>query len=180
MASTVKLINGVSETVLHTCLQRERRAAPAKPLSEQLRNVARHVVPANVPGSPAYHRTALHDLKAVVARRGLPTLFLTLTSDEVSELRWYDVVAFEALLNRLAGPFDNSLTWQHIPAEMQRLFVDRTNTFLKQHVLCGDAGIFGRVTLHLTRYESQVRGRECHGTPTLYSYPPHTCLDPAT
>ncbi len=42
----------------------------------------------------------LQDLLAMVDRYGMPTLFLTLTADEVSTTRWQEVDDIEILLSK--------------------------------------------------------------------------------
>jgi hypothetical protein len=43
-----------------------------------------------------------------------------------------------------------------MPCEMARLFADRVNTFMQQHVLCAQQPILGKVAHWMVRYESQV------------------------
>lgn len=155
MEAVATLVNGVGESVLYTCLERERRRDPAASDEDLLRCAARTLVPASVVGSPAYHRSKLHDLLAIVDRHGIPNLFLTLTADEVSELRWPEVGQMEALLNDTAG--DGGFTWRDMPVEMARLFSDRVNAFMQEHILASESPMLGRVTHWAVRYEAQVR-----------------------
>lgn len=65
-------------------------------------------VPAAVEGSPAYFRESLYDLLCMVDKVGMPSFFLTLTSDEVSDLRWTEIDNLDIFLER----FVKGLTWQ--------------------------------------------------------------------
>lgn len=87
-------------------------------------------------------------------RHGIPSLFLTLTADEVSELRWPEVEQMENKLKALLKP--NVVTWQDMPCEMARLFADRVRSFMEQHVLSKTRPILGRVLHWMVRFESQV------------------------
>eukprot|EP00882_Tetradesmus_deserticola_P019598 GHRQ01021105.1.p2 GENE.GHRQ01021105.1~~GHRQ01021105.1.p2 ORF type:complete len:123 (-),score=32.31 GHRQ01021105.1:627-974(-) len=102
-----------------------------------------------MPGSPAYHRGKLQDLLAMVNRHGIPSLFLTLTADEMTSLRWPEVAQLEALAQEFTGLQD--LTWKDLPVEMARLFTDRVETFMARHVLGSQSPILGCVNHYVTR-----------------------------
>lgn len=155
------LVNGVHESALYSCLERERRNNPHAPEHDHIEAAAKDLVKANVVGSPAYHRAELHNLLAIVDAYGIPSLFLTLTADEASDMRWGEVDAMEGLLHSTLG--DNSGTWQDIPVEMSRHFTDRVNNFMRQHILCKDDPILGNVLHHTVRYESQVKNNRGKG-----------------
>ena len=149
------LVKGVSETMLHTCLQRQRRIMPDAPQEELIRHAAKRLVPHTVPGSPAFHRTALNDLLAIVDSRGVPSLFLTLTADEATGMRWAEVDEMEALLQKTVR--NDDLSWRDMPVEMARLFHDRVTNFIHTALLDPDNPILGKITDYTVRYESQVR-----------------------
>jgi hypothetical protein len=73
-----------------------------------MRNVVKYTVPISLPGSPSWHRKQLNDLLFLVQEWGMPHLFLTLTADEASEMRWTEVNDLEAHLNK----FCSSFTWE--------------------------------------------------------------------
>lgn len=123
------LVNGVGESVLYTCLEKQRRINSNGSEADHLKEAARQLVPANVPGSPAYHRAKLHDLLAIVDQHGIPSLFLTLTADETSHLAWPEVEALAQKARDLTGVAD--LTWRDMPCEMARLFSDRVQAFMQ-------------------------------------------------
>ena len=148
------LVNGIGESVLFTTLQRLQRDNPQGSQQDHIRQAARQLVPMSVPGSPAYHRAKLQDLLAIVSQHGIPDLFLTLTADEISHMAWTEVKAIEQLACNLTGC--NFLTWRDLPCEMARLFVDRVNTFMRQHVLTDQNPILGSINHWVVRYESQV------------------------
>jgi hypothetical protein len=153
--AVASLVKGVGESVLYDSLQREAERHPNAPFEDQLRAVGSRLVPANVPGSPSYHRQALQDLLAIVDKHELPSFFLTLTADELTPERWPEVEAMEEVARRLTGI--ESLTWRDLPVEMARLFHDRVTAFMKDHILNSDRAILGKVQHHTVRYESQVR-----------------------
>ena len=84
---------------------------------------------------------------------GLCSLMMTLTADEMSDTRWPEVQQLEALAKRV----NRDLTWKDVPVECTRLFVERTERFMKRHVLNGPDGVFGNVLHHMIRYELQGR-----------------------
>ena len=141
--------------MLHTCLQRQRRLMPDAPQEELIRHAAKRLVPHTVPGSPAFHRTALNDLLAIVDSRGVPSLFLTLTADEATGMRWAEVDEMEALLQKTVR--NDDLSWRDMPVEMARLFHDRVTNFIHTALLDPDNPILGKITDYTVRYESQVR-----------------------
>lgn len=116
-------------------------------------HVMKFRITASVPGTPAWHRKQLSDLLYRVHRLGLPFLFLTLTCDEVSHLRWQEIDDLENFLTR----FNSSFTYRDAPVECSALFVKRCQRFMRDHVLDKSGGIFGRVTNYLIRYEVQGR-----------------------
>lgn len=146
----------MTTTALYTCLQREARLHPQMSEQERIRNVATFVLPANVAGSPSYHRKARNDLICISHHHGLPHLFLTLTADEHTELRWPEVRTFEDLMRLMLSDDGRDLNWSQAPVEMARLFVDRVNAFLREHVLCATGGLYGKINHFVLRYEAQV------------------------
>jgi hypothetical protein len=151
------LVKGVAESVIVDAFKAARkRLAHTNPTEEQiLQHVASRVVPPAVPGSPRYHREALEDLLALVHAHGMPDFFLTLTSDEVSELRWPDIDQLEKLAQSITSIDD--LTFKDLSAAMAVHFHDRVQNFFKEHLLCAEDPLLGRITHWTLRYESQVR-----------------------
>jgi hypothetical protein len=86
----------VLEESIRAYKERHPNAEPA----EVIKHVMKHDVPHTIPGSPSWHRHRLLDLVALVNKVGIPTIFLTLTADEVSETRWQEIDMLEALLSR--------------------------------------------------------------------------------
>lgn len=70
-----------------------------------MRHVISDVVPPSIPGSPQWHGNALKDLLTKASTYGMPHLFLTLTADEVSELRWEEIKSLEEHLQRFNAGF---------------------------------------------------------------------------
>jgi hypothetical protein len=159
------LVGGVSESALCSCIQREQQQQrrPDATAEDVIKVVAKNLVPPTVPGSPAYHRNKLQDLLAMVNRHGIPSLFLTLTADEQTALRWDEVQQLEEKARDFTGL--QNLGWKDLPVEMARLFTDRVETFMARHVLRPRSPILGRVNHWVTRYEAQVCASIC-----LFSY----------
>ena len=83
----------------------------------------------------------------------MPSLFLTLTSDEVSSTKWPEITELEALL-RKTHP---TATWNDMPVECALLFHKRLQNFLRTHILGPKGGMLGRVQHHIIKYEVQGR-----------------------
>lgn len=77
-------------------------------MQDVMHHVVSEVVPPSLPGSPQWHKNALNDLLCKADAWGMPHLFLTLTADEISELKWEEIVSLEAKLLR----FSSLYTWQ--------------------------------------------------------------------
>lgn len=98
---------------------------------EIYQHVCKYTLPDTMPGSPSWHRKHLQDLIHTVAEKGMPTLFLTLTADEVSETRWSEIHALEQMLNNI----DQRLTYDNCPVECAALFHHRLWSVLKQYII---------------------------------------------
>jgi hypothetical protein len=85
---------------------------------------------------------------------GLPSFFLNLTADEVSETRWREIDDMEKILKRLNRTF----TWQDAPIECAALFHARIQAFMKEHILDDKGGVLGKVLHYEIMYEEQGRG----------------------
>lgn len=113
-----------------------------------MKHITTHKIPGTVAGSPSWFRDRLSDLLLMVEELGMPSLFLTLTADEMTDTRWDEVIELE----RLARLNNTEFSWKDCPVECARLFVERTERFMAEHVLSAD-GIFGKVLHHMIRYE---------------------------
>ena len=105
----------------------------------------------NVPSSPTRHSHHLKDLVCMVQHWGLPSFFLTLTCDEVSDTRWLEIDDLE----RLVKSMNNSATWKDCVVECAMLFHNRIQIFLRKYIFCGENGILGKIEHHVVRYELQ-------------------------
>ena len=73
---------------------------------EVMRHVLKHSVPASTPGTPGWHYNNLQDLLCMCdARKSLPHLLVTLTMDEVSNLKWQPVKDLETQLRQFCDSF---------------------------------------------------------------------------
>ena len=129
---------------------------PEETLEEVFTALSKHVIPSDLPGYPAYFSKQLHNLLAFCHNFGMPTLFLTLTMDDISRYKWQPVLEAEAYLNS----FNQSFDYADAPVEMCHLFKQRLDDFMSNFVLGGDgnASIFGRILHHVIRIEFQGRG----------------------
>lgn len=154
---SILLLNAVTEVSLHRDIRRYVQSHPEATESDALRHVAKHIVPKSIPGSPMYHRTQLQNLLAMVDAYGMPNFFLTLTADEVSELKWPEYDQLEDILKDLLQ--NPNLDWKNAPVECIRLFKARVDAFFKTHIAPKNkSGILGKVNHYLIRYEFQDRG----------------------
>lgn len=152
---SILLLNAVSQVSLERDIASYRRRTNGATLEDALQNVAKYAIPKSIPNSPAYHRAQLKNLLAMVDCYGLPNFFVTLTADEVSELRWPEYIDIEEDLREYFG--DRNLDWKSAPVECMRLFHKRVEIFMKKYILCNN-GILGPVLHYLIRYEFQDRG----------------------
>jgi hypothetical protein len=86
------------QAVLESALMDYKGRYPNATDEEAVRHVLKHKLPASLPGTPAWHRSNLQDLLCMVDRFGMPSFFLTLTTDEVSETRWPEIDSLETKL----------------------------------------------------------------------------------
>ncbi|GAX85815.1 hypothetical protein CEUSTIGMA_g13230.t1 [Chlamydomonas eustigma] len=145
------------KAVLEKDMAAFRKNNPDQNEEEAVRHAMKHVLPATIPGSPAWHYNALQDLLAMVNENGMPDLFWTVTMDEVSELKWQPVKDMEALLKN----FCNSMSFKDAPVEFARLFDEKLQRAIKQWLFIKGGkqkGVLGRVKDYLIRYEVQDRG----------------------
>lgn len=102
-----------------------KRRNPNATEKEIYQYVCKYTLPDTMPGSPSWHRKHLQDLIHTVAEKGMPSLFLTLTADEISETRWSEIQALEAILQNI----DQRLTYDNCPVECGALFHQRLWSF---------------------------------------------------
>ncbi len=151
----VILATQVRSLVLSKSLHDYSKQHPEASPEDAMRNAIKWTIPPTVEGSPGYHRTQLQDLLCRVEEWGVPDLFMTLTADETSQLRFEEINGLDAFLER----FGASLNWQDAPVECSRLFLGRYKAFMKEWIDGPEsAQILGRVLHHITRLEVQHRG----------------------
>ncbi len=83
----------------------------------------------------------------------MPHFFLTLTSNETSNLTRKEIEDIENLVMF----FNNMFSWKDCPVECVALFCARLQAFMSTYVLGGES-ILGIVEHHVTRLELQHRG----------------------
>jgi hypothetical protein len=126
--------SSVRDSVLTRAFDREKRQSPDLSDRQHFNNLAKTLVPPSIQGSPAYYRERLAELLAMVKVHGMPTLFLTLTADEVSgELRWSEINNLESKLDK----FHAGLSWNDAPVECAAIFHQRVQAFMKLYIRAG-------------------------------------------
>lgn len=152
------LKRNVKSQVLEKGLRNYVKCHPGATEEEAMKHTMKHVVPDTMPETPRWHYQRLQDLLAVVDKqKSLPHLFLTLTMDDTSELRWSCVNDIDDQVKT----FHNSLTYLDAPAECARVFHKRCQRFMNDFICVNGGkkkGIFGRVVDYVIRYEVQDRG----------------------
>ena len=96
---------GVSESVLQRDITRYKAKNPESSEEDVMRNILKHTVPKSLPGTSGYHHRNLQDLLCMVHDLGLPTLFVTLTADEVSEFKWQSITDLESVVKDFNDDF---------------------------------------------------------------------------
>ena len=97
-----------SNAVLSKEAAKYKQDHPGCSEDEVLRNLLKHNVPQCMPGTPAWHHKSLQDLLCMVEHLGMPHMFVTLTADEVSEMRWDMIDDLEEFMHS----FNNGFTFQ--------------------------------------------------------------------
>ena len=165
-----RIMSSITETVIIKEIQKLRKTYPNLPEPELFAMAAKHKVCPTVPGSPKYYQANLRHLLNKVHSEGMPSLFLTLTMDEVSNIRWSEVDNAEEFLNS----FTAGKTFRDMPVEMTSLFHRKIIDFMREYILPTDFteehGILGNVTGYMIRYELQMRGSP-HAHIVLWLHP---------
>jgi hypothetical protein len=100
-----QLRRSCSTSVLERDMAGYKKLHPGCSEQDVMKNVLKHTVPSSMPGTPGWHYNSLQDLLHMVERLGLPHLFVTVTADEVSELRWTSIVDVEEQLQCFSQSF---------------------------------------------------------------------------
>ena len=117
----------------------------------------------NVCGSPAYWRTVLLDLLAMVRQLGMPTWFLTLSA---ADMQWPEVIQSIAHQYGKVLTFDDvkAMPWEEKckwlrsnPVTASRQFKHRLDQFFKEFI-GGKAHPIGELQDYMIRIEFQARG----------------------
>ncbi len=88
------------QAILERSIQQHLQDSPGASDAEVIRHVLKHSLPPTMPGTPAWHRRHLQDLQCMVDRWGMPSFFLTLTADELSDTRWPEVKSLDVSLQK--------------------------------------------------------------------------------
>lgn len=96
-----RIVSGMREASIDKEADRFKRANPTANDVQVTRHLLQSTIPPNVLHSPRWWNARLADIKAIVNKRGLPTLFLTLTADEFSATRFSEMDALDNFLRRI-------------------------------------------------------------------------------
>ena len=116
--------------------------------AEVLQHVTNYSLPSSIEGTPRWHKFQLKDLLAMVDKFKMSDLFLTLTANERSSLRWEDVADIEQIVQQI----DKSMIWKDRHVECVSIFHLYVQKFLHDYILSGPC-ILGRVKEYVVRYE---------------------------
>ncbi|EFJ52720.1 hypothetical protein VOLCADRAFT_85990 [Volvox carteri f. nagariensis] len=100
-------------------------------------HILKDKLPATLPNTPAWHRSNLQDLLCMVDRFGMPSFFLTLTTDKVSATCWPEVESLEQKLQDFCAGF----TWQDTPAENAFITHKRMQSFMTDVLKAGRGAV---------------------------------------
>ena len=167
MVRTHTLRAGTTQLCLRKEVKKFIKAHPSASDNEVYCNIVKHKVSPQLTGSPAWHKKELDDLIAGVQVFGLPSVFLTLTADEVSKSRWPAFSNLEHLMSKVNA----GMTWQDAPVESAKIFMDKLKKFMHTWIIPPperkkgqknatkySPGILGLVEHYVIRYEVQGRG----------------------
>ena len=150
---TSQLLKETDDVVLQKHVDAYRKKHPRADDSEVFKHVIRSKLSNTIEGTPRFYARQLQELIAAVQdnKIGMPQFFLTLTADEVSELRWAAIADLEAMLP--AG-----LKWEDAPVECTRIFKAKLDLFMAKFIFDEKNGLLGKVKHAFTRIEFQDRG----------------------
>ena len=138
------------------CLQKNYQAIQAKnpTMSHEdiIGELVKYTLPKTLTRSSSWHWSQLSDLMAMVDMYGLLFLFLTLTCDETSELRWDDIEDLEKIIQKLG----NNFSWKDCRVECTHLFHTRVKEFLYSYIIWSK-NLQGKVEYYMIRYEVRER-----------------------
>ena len=103
---SVQFLKEVAQQCLEKDIKQTQHADPHMNEAEVLQHVIKYSLPSSIEGTPRWHKSQLKDILAIVDKFGMPNLFLTLTADEASSLRWEDVADIEQIVQQI----DKSMT----------------------------------------------------------------------
>ena len=166
-------INLFNQINIATC--KVKGSINAGQLNNNLKETLRHLIcedkgysfMKSVKGTPAYWKSFLYDVLAMVKQKGLPTYFLTLSC---ADLRWNELLFIIAKLNRIdvsdeeMSYFKKCELLNKNPVLTARHFQYRVETFFKEIILHKN-GPFGEVESYAIKVEFQARG-----SPHIHSF----------
>jgi hypothetical protein len=158
MMYQIKQATALATSMKTICLEKDvaryLRDHPGTSEAEAIKHCCQHSMPPTITGMPAWYRVKLKELLCMVEAFGLPHLFVTFTSDEVSRTRWSEIDDLEAFLTK----FNTAFTWRDAPVEVAAIFTQRFKQFMKKFIVGeGSMNLLGRVEHYMVRYECQHR-----------------------
>jgi hypothetical protein len=150
---SLQLLQETSHTCLDNAIKRTKQMHPHMSEPKVIQHITKYNLPASLQGMPRWHKAQLQDLLAMVEKCGMPHLFLTLTTNEISSLLCKDVIYIETIAKRL----ENGFTWKDCLVECATLFHTQVTKFMN-NIILSEAGALGRVKDYLIQYELQHCG----------------------
>ncbi len=114
----IQLLNATKHLCLERDVQRLKCQHPQWLEIDVLKNIMKFKLPPSIPLTPQWHHTQFKELLVMVETFGMPQFFLTLTSNETSNLRWKEIEDIE----NLAMFFNNTFSWKDCPIEFGIIF----------------------------------------------------------
>jgi len=109
----------------HLCLERDvqrlKHQHPQWSKIDVLKNIVKFKLPPSIPLAPQWHHTQFKELLVMVENFRMPHFFLTLISNETSNLKWKEIEDIE----NLAMFFNNTFSWKDYLVECVALFCAR-------------------------------------------------------
>ena len=110
---SVQFLKEVFQQCLEKDIKQTQHAHSHMNEAEVLQHVTKYSLPPYIEGTPRWHKSQLKDLLTMVDKFGMHDMFLTLTADEASYLRWEDVANIEQIVQQI----DKSMTWKDCHVE---------------------------------------------------------------
>ncbi|WPT15174.1 ATP-dependent DNA helicase PIF6, partial [Picochlorum sp. SENEW3] len=153
--------------------KRRRITHPNESEEKCIRHLIKYKVPGTIDFSPQWWRIKVNQINALTKESGMPDYFLTLTVDNITELKWDEYKQMDDILAELNNLREDrgayKLKMNNCQAEAAVLFHHRVTNFMNYFILGGMKRL-GEITKYTCRYEMQGR-QAVHAHILLWSTP---------